>query len=303
VDVAAGEYYSVARRSDGSVVAWGKNTSGQCDVPPLPSGVTYVELAAGDNHCIARRSDGTAVAWGFNGAGQCDVPGLPAGLTYVEVAAGFAHSLARRSDGAVLGWGYDLYNECAVPALPAGLAYSGITAGGEQSIVLYAGCPICELPFCLGDAGARSVPCPCGNNGASGRGCDNSASTGGAMLTVRSPIDPDRVVLITTGERPSAQSIFVQGNSVLGDAVVFGDGVRCIGGALKRIGVKTAVAGAASYPGPGDPSIRARSAALGDPISPGTYRYYQVYYHDPSPAFCNAPRATFNVSNAVIVAW
>ena len=56
--------YSVARRSDGSVVAWGDNNSGQCDVPVLPAGLTYVEVAAGNYHVVARRSDGSVVVWG-----------------------------------------------------------------------------------------------------------------------------------------------------------------------------------------------------------------------------------------------
>jgi hypothetical protein len=122
-------------------------------------------------------------------------------------------------------------------------------------------------------------------------------------LTATGSVEPDNVVLLTRGELPTALSLFLQGRSVLGSPVSFGDGVRCIGGTLKRIGVASAVAGAASYPGPGDPSISARSAALGDLIRPGTYRYYQVYYRDPDPAFCNPSPATFNASNAVMVRW
>jgi hypothetical protein len=243
------------------------------------------------------------VAWGDNNYGQCNVPALPAGLTYVEIAAGAFHTVARRSDGSVVAWGQNLYGQCDVPALPSGLTYVEIAAGGEQTIARYAGCPTCEHPFCIGDASASSVPCPCGNYGTSGRGCDNSASTGGARLTAHGSVDPDRVVLSASGELPSSLSIFFQGSSVLESPNTFGDGTRCIGGTLKRIGVKSAVAGAASYPGSGDPSISARSAALGDRIRPGSYRYYQVYYRDANPSFCNPPPATFNVSNAVMVAW
>jgi hypothetical protein len=122
------------------------------------------------------------------------------------------------------------------------------------------------------------------------------------LLSVRGSVDPDRLVLSTTGELATAPTIFFQGSFVLGASATFGDGVRCIGGALKRLGVKTAAAGAASYPGLGDPSISARSAALGDPIQPGTYRYYQACYRDAHPAFCN-PQPTFNASNAVMVRW
>ena len=64
----------MARRSDGSLVAWGLNTSGQCNVPSLPPGVTYVEIAAGGSHTVARRSDGSVVAWGLNASGHATCP-------------------------------------------------------------------------------------------------------------------------------------------------------------------------------------------------------------------------------------
>ena len=121
----------MARRSDGSVVAWGHNPTGQCNVPALPAGLTYVEVAAGGWHTVARRSDGSVVAWGDNAYGQCNVPALPAGLTYVEVAAGGYHTVARRSDGSVVAWGDNDYGQCNVPALPAGLTYVEIAAGAH----------------------------------------------------------------------------------------------------------------------------------------------------------------------------
>ena len=120
---------------------------------------------------------------------------------------------------------------------------------------------------------------------------------------VEGPVDPDQVVLLTRGELSSSLSIFVQGRAVLRTPAPFGDGVRCIGGLLKKLGAKVAVAGAARYPEAGDPSISARSATLGDPIDPGTFRYYQGWYRDPDPAFCSPPPATFNASNAVMVRW
>jgi hypothetical protein len=126
--------HSVALRSDGSVVAWGRDLHGQCSVPPLPTGVEYVEIAAGGLHTVARRSDGTVVTWGYDGEGQCRVPALPAGLEYVEIAAGTMHTLARRSDGSVVAWGQNGVGQCSVPALPAGLTYVEIAAGEYHSL-------------------------------------------------------------------------------------------------------------------------------------------------------------------------
>src|SRR6188768_3739174 len=93
VEVAAGYWHTVVRRSDGSVVAWGNNAYGECNVPVLPVGLTYAEIAAGGLHTVARRSDGSVVACGANSWGQCNVPALPGGLTYVEVEAGDQHTV------------------------------------------------------------------------------------------------------------------------------------------------------------------------------------------------------------------
>jgi len=63
VELAAGFLHSLARRSDGSVVAWGNNFNGQCDVPDLPLGLTYIEIAAGYWHSLAMRSDLPSSEW------------------------------------------------------------------------------------------------------------------------------------------------------------------------------------------------------------------------------------------------
>jgi hypothetical protein len=157
--------------------------------------------------------------------------------------------------------------------------------------------------FCFGD-GTQFEPCPCGNNGTAGRGCENSASTGGARLSASGSISPDTLVLTSSGELPHATSIVLQGNQRV--LVPFGDGLRCAGGNLKRLYVKNAVGGVVTAPqfALGDPSLSARSASLGDPITSGDVRYYQVYYRDPSATFCPSPAGqTWNVSNGIEVFW
>jgi hypothetical protein len=62
--------------------------------------------------------------------------------------------------------------------------------------------------------------------------------------------------------------------------------------------------GQASAPGLADPPITVQSAALGDPIAPGSTRYYFTYYRDPSSSFCAAPTGgTFNASSAFAITW
>ncbi len=125
--------HSVARRNDGSVVAWGLNGYGQTDVPALPAGLEYVEVAAGGFHTVARRSDGSVVAWGANYYGQLDVPPLPAGLAYVQIAAGLFHTIARRSDGSVVAWGDNTHGQLDVPVLPEGVGYVEVAAGENHA--------------------------------------------------------------------------------------------------------------------------------------------------------------------------
>jgi hypothetical protein len=207
--------------------------------------------------------------------------------------------MALRADGRVIAWGQSDYGELEVIQAPEGCRYVDIDAGPIHALARYEGCPTCEPPFCAGDA--ITVACPCSNNGGARRGCDNSASTNGAHLTVRGSVDPDRVELGLSETLPSSLCFFLQGRSVLASPTAFGDGVRCIGGKLARLAAVATNAGTARYPSVGDPSISSRSAVLGDLIRPGTFRYYQAIYRDPDPGFCTP--ATFNASNAVMVRW
>ena len=159
-------------------------------------------------------------------------------------------------------------------------------------------------PFCLGDGSGAA--CPCGNTGATGSGCQNSALTGGAMLeaTGSASLSNDTLLLSSSYELPHAFSIFLQGNADLSAPVFFGDGLRCVGGSLKRLYSRNASGGVVAAPTGSDPAVSARSAALGDPISAGQTRSYQVYYRDPDPSFCpSPPGGAFNVSSAVRILW
>ena len=69
VAVAAGSSHTVALRADGTVWAWGNNSSGQFgNGTSALSGV--VAVAAGGWHTVALRADGTVWAWGSNDYGQ-----------------------------------------------------------------------------------------------------------------------------------------------------------------------------------------------------------------------------------------
>jgi hypothetical protein len=80
--------HSLALKSDGSIVAWGDNSQGQCNVP---SGNDFVAIAAGGSHSLALKSDGSVVAWGLNDRSQRDVPAIK---DVIAIAAGSSHSVA-----------------------------------------------------------------------------------------------------------------------------------------------------------------------------------------------------------------
>jgi hypothetical protein len=86
-----------AQGEPGSIVAWGWNGYGQCNVPG--PNTDFVVVAAGRYHSFGLKSYGAIVAWGSNGYGQCDVPAPNPG--FVAVAGGANHSLAIR--GRILG--------------------------------------------------------------------------------------------------------------------------------------------------------------------------------------------------------
>jgi hypothetical protein len=117
VAVAAGYKHSLALRSDGTVVGWGLNNSGQATGsasinPDRASGVVKIDgqvlsnvvaVAAGSHFSLALKSDGTVVEWGNNVFGQTS---MLAGLSnVVAIAAEGDNSLALKRDGSVVGWG------------------------------------------------------------------------------------------------------------------------------------------------------------------------------------------------------
>ena len=177
----------------------------------------------------------------------------------------------------------------------------GDTNGGLDAFLHDLGEP--PVSFCFGDGSA--APCPCGNSGMPGHGCENSSSTGGALQTWSgtASLSADTLVLMSSLEGPTSVSIFFQGDSPTAP-LVYGDGLRCSGGVLKRLYVKSAIGGVAIAPEAGDLSITIRSAALGSPIPANGTRYYQVYYRDDVAPFCPSPTGNnWNVSNALSVLW
>ncbi len=121
IAIAAGSYHSVALKEDGTVVAWGNNTSGQVTGIPQPFDATgdataspvtlngkvlggVNAIAAGGFHTVALKSDGSVVAWGSDSDGQTTMP-VAARSGVKAIAVGFGHTVALKNDGSVVAWG------------------------------------------------------------------------------------------------------------------------------------------------------------------------------------------------------
>jgi Tol biopolymer transport system component len=150
------------------------------------------------------------------------------------------------------------------------------------------------------------IACPCLNAPSGpGHGCENSSATGGASLSASGVayLSMDSLIFTTSGELPSATSIVLQGNALAANGLVFGQGVSCADGTLKRLYTKSAVGGSISAPSGADPTVSARSATLGDTILAGQKRWYMVYYRDPNVLGGCPAASTFNATQTAQIAW
>ncbi len=167
IAVAASFSNTLALRADGTVWAFGKNSSGQLglpkdlfphDVPEMVPGLDgVVAIASGLNHSVALRFDGTVWTFGANSSGQLGrttpnglgdpTPTQVPGLNSVSaIAAGTGVTVALRSDGTV--WSFGSNGDGALgrstvggfdpaPGMMNGL--TGVTAiatGGTQTSAL-----------------------------------------------------------------------------------------------------------------------------------------------------------------------
>ena len=130
VAIDVGYFHTLALKSDGTVVGWGNNSVGQLNVPAGLNDV--VAIATGSNHSLALKSDNTVVGWGNNSNGQTNEPVVVDGV--VAIAAGNLHSLALKSDGTVVALGGNYSGETSVPVGLEGVV--AIAAGASHSLAL-----------------------------------------------------------------------------------------------------------------------------------------------------------------------
>lgn len=121
VAVSAGQYHSLALKTNGTVWAWGDNSRGQLgdgsfNASNLPvatqiSGVVAI-AAGGPFHSLALKNDGTVWQWGAMNTDpgtfgpSMTTPQMISGLSgIVAIARGYTFALALKNDGSVWAWG------------------------------------------------------------------------------------------------------------------------------------------------------------------------------------------------------
>jgi hypothetical protein len=178
------------------------------------------------------------------------------------------------------------------PFLPPGVLESHTMTTNVHLSVRYE-FDLLPTPICLA---LPSSGCPCSNPGSNGGGCANSLNAQGGLLAINGAASLSNDTLHLLGSRmPDSNALYFQGTAYVFVQAPFGDGLRCVFGSIRRLGTKTNVGGASSYPVGADPSISVR----GGVTTPGT-RYYQTFYRN-SASYCTS--ATFNTTNGYAILW
>lgn len=106
VSVKLGKMHAVGLKQDGTVVACGDNTKGQCDVQNWKD---IIAISAGDNHTVGLKKDGTVIACGDNSLGQCNVQQW---TDIKSISAKVNNTAAIKQDGTVVACGDNSNKQC-----------------------------------------------------------------------------------------------------------------------------------------------------------------------------------------------
>ncbi len=138
---------------------------------------------------------------------------------------------------------------------------------------------------CSGDG--STIPCPCGNAGGPGEGCLTSSGSGVWLDSSGVPdVANDSLVVLAGGGPVNQPALLFQGTTSI--AIPFGDGIRCVGGQVRRIAIHTLDSGG----GTTFEGLAAHATA-------GALLRYQLWFRDPQGP-CGGG---FNLSSALSVTW
>lgn len=185
------------------------------------------------------------------------------------------------------------YGETQEPTILNGLTYVNIhtaTFGGGE----IRGQVVNANSYCFGDGSGTA--CPCVNPDSEGRGCRNSSTIGG-ILFPHGPhtTSPDGLEFTALNLLAGQPALLFSGLNAVGggNGTVFGDGLRCAGTGVVRLGITTPAsttnATGLAHWGPGLQAIGGWTV--------GDTRFFQAWYRDPADVTpCDAG---FNLSNGI----
>ena len=184
------------------------------------------------------------------------------------------------------------YADCDANSVFDGADIAAGAADSDANGVLDA-CQANASSFCDASDGALAS-CPCANPGAADTGCDLAQATGGARIDVLSQTSsPQNRVTLQGSGFPAATSptaLVIRAEALdPSSPVAFGDGLRCVGTPVVRLGATTASAGTSTH-----------VFGHGTMAGAGTF-YYQLWFRNTPGSFCT-PEA-FNLSNGRALLW
>ncbi len=128
--ISAGDYHTLAIKTDGTLWACGSNSNGQLGdgtnsnyntvLTKIGSATNWSQICAGGNHTLASKTNGTLWAWGYNlygalGDGTNTDKNVPTQLgiatNWSEIIAGGDHTLAIKTDGTLWAWGDNSFGQ------------------------------------------------------------------------------------------------------------------------------------------------------------------------------------------------
>ncbi len=306
--------HGLARDGDLGLLAFRNSTStsanGDVHVRRFQKDGTLLDTNLGIPVCQANRLqfdpraafDGTnfRVTWTDYRAHSLLEPGL--GDLYEAVVApdGTVQQVcgtARFADVRIPEGDAEIAADAGVVVIAANVLHPEAPRGGMRVHVAADAAVLGGTVYCPGDGSGTA--CPCGNTSpvGAGEGCTNSFGLGARLRAGGwASLGADSLVL-DGSQMPDSSALYFQGTNQQngGLGVALGDGLRCAGGVVVRLGTKTNAGGTSRYPGPGDAAISVRGGVL----APGV-RTYQVWYRN-AAGFCLP--TSFNLTNGIEVVW